>query len=239
METYVCATETMSEAQLKAVLPCLSQAATERFLLYYQMLVGRNARVNLTRITAPDEVATKHFADSILPAALIPEGAFCVDVGTGAGFPGIPLKIVRPDIRLVLIDSLGKRVTFLRELCDALGLVEVDCIHARAEDAAREPTLRAAFDVALSRAVAPANVLVELTVPFVKKGGVSLMYKGPNAQAELTQAAGALKELRSEASVISYNAQWGERNVIRAVKTGDTPKVYPRKAGTASKSPLV
>ncbi|MBO6061000.1 MAG: 16S rRNA (guanine(527)-N(7))-methyltransferase RsmG, partial [Clostridia bacterium] len=174
----------LTREMLLSVMPGLTEAQITRFCIYYDRLITRNYRVNLTRITDPAEVASKHFADSILAADLIPEGASVIDVGTGAGFPGIPLKLVRPDIDLLLVDSLGKRILFLRELCSELGL-DVPAVHARAEDAARDRELRGRFDFAVSRAVAPMSILTELTIPFVKVGGASLMYKGPNAAEEI------------------------------------------------------
>ena len=222
---------------LLSVMPQLDEEQTARFITYYEMLVDRNRRVNLTRITSPNEVAEKHFADSVLGAKLIPEGARVVDVGTGAGFPGIPLKIVRPDIELVLVDSLGKRVAFLNELCGKLGL-EVPAIHARAEDAARDIKLRGAFDIAVSRAVAPMSILTELTVPFLKVGGTSLMYKGPGADEEISLCDKAFSELKCRAEVKLYDVPWGSRCIVCVSKTGDTPRKYPRKAGSIEKAPL-
>lgn len=222
---------------LRSALPNLDDERASKLHLYYEMLIDYNEKVNLTRITEPNEVATKHFADSVLPAELIPQGARCIDVGTGAGFPGIPLKIMRPDIELTLLDSLSKRVKFLEEVCSTLG-ISAECIHARAEDAANMPEYRGSFDIALTRAVASASVLTELTVPFLKIGGSSLMYKGANAKEELTEASNALKILSCESTLIPYDADWGMRFVIRAVKCGATPKKYPRRAGVVSKSPL-
>ena len=183
-------------------------------------------------------MASKHFADSVLPAALLPPGAKVIDVGTGAGFPGLPLRILRPDIQLTLLDSLQKRIGFLNALCQALGFADVALLHARAEDAGRDPALRGRFDVALSRAVAPFPVLLELTVPFLKVGGKSLMYKGPQAQSELQEGENACKVLHCNTELLHYAPPWGERYVIVAAKAGDTPKAYPRKAGTPAKSPL-
>ena len=227
----------LSPEVLKASMPELTGEQTEAFIKYYKMLVMWNRRLNLTRITDPVEVAEKHFADSVLGSPLIPEGARVVDVGTGAGFPGIPLKIVRPDITLVMVDSLGKRVNFLNELVKELG-IEAEAIHARAEDAARDGRLRAGFDIALSRAVAPMNVLTELTVPFVKVGGASLMYKGSGARDEIETAANALKVLSVKAEAVDFDVPWGARTIVCAVKTAPTPAKYPRKAGTAERSPL-
>ena len=227
----------LTPEMLLAVMPDLTEAQIARFIIYYDRLITRNYRVNLTRITAPEEVASKHFADSVIAASMIPEGAFVADVGTGAGFPGIPLKLVRPDIRLVLIDSLGKRILFLRELCNELGL-DVPCIHARAEDAARDPELRGEFDIVVSRAVAPMSVLTELTVPFIKVGGVSLMYKGPGAFDELEECKNAFRELKCEASIANFEPEWGTRNIVSVKKLAETHNKYPRKAGVIEKKPL-
>ena len=227
----------LSPQMLRESMPDLTDEQTAAFIKYYKMLVLWNRKLNLTRITDPNEVAQKHFADSVLGASLLPEGARVVDVGTGAGFPGIPLKIVRPDIELVMVDSLGKRVKFLTELTLELG-IDADAIHARAEDAARTSGLRGSFDIALSRAVAPMNVLTELTVPFVKVGGASLMYKGSNAREELKESANAMKTLQCRADAVDYDVPWGARTIVRAVKTAPTPAKYPRKAGTAERSPL-
>ena len=226
------------EAILHEALPGLTSGQYAAFAAYCELLLDWNSRMNLTAITEPGEVAQKHFADSLLPAALLPEGAKVIDVGTGAGFPGLPLKILRPDIRLTLLDSLQKRIGFLQALCEALGLSDVAFFHARAEDGARQPNLRAGFDIALSRAVAPCPVLLELTVPFLRLGGQSLMYKGPQAAEELAGARNALSLLRCEARIEAYPAPWGERRVIIATKRGETAKAYPRKAGTPAKAPL-
>lgn len=204
---------------------------------YFELLTERNRVMNLTRITDPEEVAAKHFADSLLGMSLIPENASVVDVGSGAGFPGLPIAIVRPDVRLTMVDSLAKRVSFLNDVVRELGLGS-RAIHARAEDAARDDSLRAHFDAALSRAVAPMNVLAELTVPFLKVGGASLMYKGPGTAEELEASKGALSKLRSEAELVHFDTPWGVRNIVIVRKLEKTPSAYPRKAGTASKKPL-
>lgn len=229
--------EGMSQELLRRFMPGLDAEQIIKFTEYYKLLIDWNSHLNLTRITEPSEVASKHFADSVLGEKLIPHGARVIDVGTGAGFPGVPLKIVRPDIELVLVDSLGKRIRFLEELTYALGL-EARCIHARAEDAARMPELREKFDAATSRAVAAMNVLLELTTPFVKVGGASLMYKGATAREELQASENALKILGCSAECADLEAEWGARTIVRAVKLSKTPAKYPRKAGTAQKSPL-
>lgn len=195
--------------------------------------------MNLTAITEEREVAEKHFADSLLPMELIPQNAKCIDVGTGAGFPGIPLMIMRPDITVTLLDSLNKRLIFLDEVIRALGLEKsAKTLHMRSEDAGRAAAHRDAYDVALSRAVANARVLAEWTAPFVKEGGVSIMYKGAAAKEELDAAQNAMNKLCLGARLIEYPCAWGERYVIAAKKLAPTPKAYPRKAGTAGKLPL-
>lgn len=219
-------------------MPGLAPAQYAAFEAYAALLLDWNTRMNLTAITERDQIVQKHFADSLLPAALLPRDAKVIDVGTGAGFPGVPLKICRPDIELTLLDSLQKRIGFLQALCAELGLSDVTCIHARAEDGARRTDLRGRFDIALSRAVAPCPVLLELTVPFLRLGGQSLMYKGPQAAEELVGARRALTLLKCEARMEEYPAPWGERRVIVATKAGETPRAYPRKAGAPARSPL-
>lgn len=218
-------------------MPGITQGQAEQFSLYCDMLLDWNSRMNLTAIVDPEQVAQKHFMDSILPASLIPENASVIDVGTGAGFPGVPLAIMRPDIKLTLLDSLNKRITFLTELCAALN-IPACCIHARAEDGGRRPELREQFDVATSRAVANVSALAEYTVPFLKVGGVSLMYKGPQAPEELAAGKRALELLCCQAQLHSFPAPWGERTVIALTKLRPTAAAYPRKAGTAEKRPL-
>jgi len=224
-------------ALCKELIPNITDAQAEKFSIYGEMLIDWNTRMNLTAITDPLEVVQKHFADSVLPMELIPKGAKVIDVGTGAGFPGVPLAIMREDISLTLLDSLNKRITFLTELCKALN-INAKCIHARAEDGGRNPDLRGKFDIATSRAVAGVSPLLEYTIPFLKVGGSSLMYKGPQAEEELSSASNAMKLLGCKGKIVSYSPSWSERNVIIAAKLSPTPKTYPRKAGTASKNPL-
>ena len=223
---------------LKRFAPQVSDVQADKFRIYYEMLVDWNEnRCNLTAITEPEEVIQKHFLDSCLPQSLIPKNANCVDVGTGAGFPGVPLLIMRPDITLTLIDSLKKRIDFLESLTERLGL-SVTCIHARAEDAGRDDSLRGRFDIALTRAVSQTNILLEWTTPLLKVGGVSLMYKSATANDELNACGNVLSVLGLKADVKQFEAQWGERCVICAEKLKKTPAAYPRKAGTAKKNPL-
>ncbi|MBR3921279.1 MAG: 16S rRNA (guanine(527)-N(7))-methyltransferase RsmG, partial [Oscillospiraceae bacterium] len=163
----------------------LSDTQIEKFRTYAEMLVEWNEKINLTAITDDEEIAEKHFLDSILPLTKVdvPRGTSIIDVGTGAGFPAIPMKIYRDDIEITLLDSLNKRINFLSEVSDKLGL-SADCIHSRAEDGGKNPDLREKFDIATARAVAPLPVLCEYCLPFVKVGGKFLALKGPNENAE-------------------------------------------------------
>ena len=210
---------------------------TEKLVCYYVMLIEKNNVMNLTAITDPEGVVLRHFADSLIASALIPEGARVIDVGTGAGLPGVPLKIMRPDIDLTLLDSLNKRIGFLKEVNGELGL-GCTLVHARAEDGGADEAHRERYDIALSRAVAEARIVAEWTMPFVKTGGFSIMYKGPGAAEELQNAERALKLLGGRAEMLHQETPWGERNLIVAKKTEPTPKKYPRKAGAETKTPL-
>lgn len=218
-------------------IPQANKMQTEQLITYYEMLIERNNVMNLTAVTDPEGVVLRHFADSILPMEAIAEGASVIDVGTGAGLPGVPLKIMRPDIKLTLLDSLNKRIAFLDEVNAALSLGAVT-VHARAEDGGRDKNLRERFDHALSRAVAELRIVAEWTLPFVRVGGSSIMYKGPGASEELENAANALKLLSGNAKILKFEPEWGERNIVVAEKTAPTTAKYPRKAGTAGKSPL-
>lgn len=217
----------------------LTAQQCDRFLRYHALLVEWNEKMNLTAITEAQEVFEKHFADSLIAAAHIKPGAKVIDVGTGAGFPGVPLLILRPDIELTLLDSLKKRLTFLDAVCRELGL-QAELVHARAEDGGRRPELRDRFDCAVSRAVAALPVLTELVMPFVKPGGLGLCYKGPALKEEAEQSDRALKALCSRLKAVeSVTLPWGERTVAVLQKTAATPRAYPRKAGTPAKQPLI
>ena len=226
----------------------LSEAQTDAFLTYADLLAEKNAVMNLTAITEFKDVVHKHFLDSCAPARLpwFPkgQGTGLIDVGSGAGFPGIPLKILYPELEVTLLDSLRKRVNFLNEVIEALGLEGIRAVHARAEDGARREDLRERFDVAVSRAVASLPVLSEYCLPYVKTGGSFLAYKGSGAEAEAEAAEGAARKLgagKTELTVFTLPGTDGEvlgRSLVRIVKTAPTPKKYPRKAGTAARSPL-
>ena len=220
----------------------MSQGQVEQFNTYHEMLVEANARMNLTRVPEdPAEAVDRNYLDCIAPlAGGFPAVAAAVDVGSGAGFPGIPLAIMLPDTRFTLIDALGKRVDFLRDVIARLGL-NAGALHLRAEDAARQGVLREGFDLAVARAVAPMNVLCEYMLPLVKVGGYMLALKGPGLNGELKAADNALSLLggtieRTQPLMIpgrdwNHTAAWIK-------KTAPTPEKYPRRAGTVEKRPL-
>ena len=233
----------MLEETLKRGLEAMSipfgGEALARFRTYYDLLEQRNRVMNLTAINGEDEVAAKHFLDSAAVLLRFPlAGKTAVDVGSGAGFPGLPLKILVPDLQLTLLDAQQKRVDFLAEVCEALGFDDVRCLHARAEEAA---ALRESFDFALARAVARLNVLAELCLPFVRVGGTFLALKGPAAEEELSEARRAVQLLGAKSEEIFDYALPGEdlrHNIVVLRKTAPTPKQYPRRFAQIKKSPL-
>ena len=210
---------------------------------YYELLVEWNEKINLTAITEPKEVAVKHMIDSLsaYDEKLFIDGARVIDVGTGAGFPGLPLKIFAPQIDLTLMDALNKRVKFLQTVVAELGLKNVECVHRRAEEGARDKKYREGYDIAVSRAVARLPILAEYCLPFVKKGGHFIALKGMQYAEELAEAQKAIKILGG-ADAISRRVVLPDLDDVRAVitikKKMPTPKIYPRKAGTPTKNPL-
>lgn len=208
---------------------------------YADLLVEWNEKMNLTAITEPSEIVTKHFFDSM--TALLTERVrgSVIDVGTGAGFPGMVLKIMRPDIELTLLDSLAKRLTFLKAVSDKLGIDDITFIHSRAEDGGRNARLRGKFDAAVSRAVANMTALSEFCLPFVKQNGYFLALKGPAAQEELDGAKRAIAVLGGETDGV-FEAQIPftelSHKIIMIKKVRQTPMQYPRKAGIPTKSPI-
>lgn len=208
---------------------------------YARLLLDWNEKINLTAITKPDEVATKHFLDSLTPILTGKIKGSVIDVGTGAGFPGLVLKIACPDIRLTLLDSLNKRIRFLQEVTDKLGLCGVECVHMRAEDAGANSTWRAKFDVCVSRAVANMASLSELCLPFVKQDGYFLALKGPLADEELATSKKAVTILGGEVEdVCSADIPFTNlsHKIIMVKKVRQTPLQYPRKAGLPTKNPI-
>lgn len=212
----------------------------EKFEKYEHLLVETNKQFNLTAILETDEINIKHFVDSISCQSLIPLGSSVIDVGTGAGFPGLPLKIVRDDIKLTLIDSLGKRVNFLKTVINELSLSNADAFHMRAEDGGRNKDFREKFDVATSRAVANLPVLCEYCLPFVKPGGFFLALKGRDAEEEARQAEKAIKVLGGKLIKIEKVFWQGlEHRVVVIRKECKTPARFPRNAGKPSKEPII
>lgn len=215
--------------------------AADRLCKYYELLVEWNCRMNLTSLTEPREAALKHFADSLMLLRYcdLPEGASMIDVGTGAGFPGLPLKIARPDLRLTLMDSLSKRLTFLDEVCAQLELSDARTVHSRAEDGSRTG-LRESFDIATARAVAELNILAEYCLPYVRVGGRFIAMKGKDAAAELESAAGAVEKLGAVTTARhSFDlAEAGERVILEFEKLSPTPPQYPRREKVIRKKPL-
>lgn len=215
----------------------------DRFVKYREILVEYNKVMNLTAITEEREVFIKHFLDSasIFEKNYIQSGQKIIDVGTGAGFPGIPFKICNPNIELTLLDSLNKRINFLREVCQSIGFNDVEYVHARAEDGAQNKNYREKFDIATARAVANLPVLLELCIPFVKKGGLFICLKGPNAKKEIEDAKNAIKILGVELlEILDVKLPDEElhHNILVFKKLENTDKKYPRKAGTPNRKPL-
>ena len=220
----------------------MTERQAEQFEAYHDMLVAANARMNLTRVPDdPREAVDRNYLDCIAPlAGGFPEAPTAADVGSGAGFPGIPLAIMLPDTRFTLIDALSKRVEFLRAVIARLGL-NAEALHLRAEDAARQGALRERFDLTTARAVAPMNALCEFMLPLTRVGGRMLALKGPGLEAELAGAENALALLGGEIERIQPLAipgrDWNHRAAWIA-KIAPTPDKYPRRAGMADKKPL-
>lgn len=229
-------TATLEETSLSLTPPAL-----DRLCRYHALLIEWNGKMNLTALTSPEDVALKHFADSLmlLRYCEVEQGASIIDVGTGAGFPGLVLKIARPDLRLSLLDSLQKRLGFLDTVCRALKLDDVALIHSRAEDGSRT-VLRDSFDIAVSRAVASLNTLCEYDLPYVKVGGRMIAMKGKGAAQELSDAENAIQTLggkvRAKHDFILPDA--GERSIIEIEKLAPTPERFPRKSKQIKTKPL-
>ena len=219
----------------------LSDKQIAQFNLYYELLNAKNKVMNLTAITEYNDVVKKHFIDSMMISRVLDMKkikSLC-DVGTGAGFPGIPLKIVYPHLHLTLVDSVGKRVNFLSEVVEKLDLEDVEAIHSRTEDLAHNSKYREKYDLVTARAVASMNVLSEYCIPYAKIGGYFAAYKSGNIEEEIENAKNAVKTLggKIEKTDMFELYEMG-RSIVLIRKVNTTPKIYPRKAGTPSKNPL-
>jgi 16S rRNA (guanine527-N7)-methyltransferase len=222
----------------------LSPKQLEQFDTYHRVLVEWNERMNLTGITERDAVFEKHFYDSLSLSFFVnmKDVRKIADIGSGAGFPSIPLKICFPHLKVVIVDSLNKRIQFLNQLVTELGLEDVNCVHGRAEDIARMPEYRDAFDLVTARAVARLNVLNEFCLPFTRRNGMFAAMKGSQSVEEVKEAGVSLRELRGKVRAehaFKLPFEQSERHIVLIEKTDSTPKKYPRKAGTPLKQPLV
>lgn len=229
------------QKEAKKIKVTITDQKAEQFFRYMNLLREWNEKMNLTAITEPKDIILKHFVDSVTILDYIKKGANVIDVGTGAGFPGVPLAILREDIQITLIDSLKKRVNFLNEVTHTLGLTQVESIHARAEELAQSEDYRERYDIVTSRAVANMSTLLEYMIPFCKIDGVCICMKGSNVEEELKKSEKAARilggrlEKREE---FFLSNQENKRNIILVRKIAYTPKQYPRKQGKPAKEPI-
>ena len=219
----------------------IDEEKAKKFQKYKDLLLEWNNKINLTAITEENEIILKHFIDSCTILKYIEDNQKIIDIGTGAGFPGIPLKIMNESLKITLVDSLNKRVNFLNEVISELKLENVEGIHSRAEDLGRDNNYREKYDVATSRAVANLSTLLEYLMPFVKVNGICICMKGPNIEEELNEAKKAINELSGKLEGV-YNFKLPnsdiERNIIIVRKVDKIKLKYPRKAGMPAKEPI-
>ena len=218
----------------------LSRESIDKFFKYMEILKEWNKKINLTAITEKNEIILKHFIDSLTIFSFMNDNDKVIDIGTGAGFPGIPLKISK-NINLTLLDSLKKRIIFLQNVIDELNLENVECIHGRTEDIARQKKYREVYDVATARAVARLNVLAEYCLPYVKINGAFICMKGPDVYDEIAEANKSIEILGGEIDKIDELTLPGtdiKRTIVVIKKVKKSPVIYPRKAGKPSKDPI-
>lgn len=222
----------------------VNREQAEKFQLYLEMLLEWNEKINLTAITDPHEAVVKHFIDSLtfIKTVSIKQNAKIIDVGTGAGFPGVVIKIMRPDVKLTLLDSLNKRLIFLKELLSKLGL-DAEFVHKRAEEAGKIQGMRESYDIATARAVAGMNTLCEYCIPLIKMKGQFVAMKGPGFDEEMETAKKAINILGCKVNkvekIILPDSESSERNIAILQKLRFTPKDYPRHGNKITKSPIV
>ena len=220
----------------------VSEKQCKKFFEYMKLLIEWNEKINLTAIVEPGQVITKHFLDSLTILNYIgTKQQKIIDVGTGAGFPGIPIKIMDDLSEITLIDSLNKRINFLQEVINKNNLKNIRAIHGRAEDFGQDKLYREKYDVCVARAVAPMNILVEYLLPFARVNGICICMKGANIEEELEEAKKAINLLGGKIEKVeSFGLSGSEdrRNIIIIRNISKTPKQYPRKAGTAKKYPI-
>lgn len=231
-------------ARLQACGVTIPDDAVEKLCRYHELLLEWNEKMDLTAVTEEGEMVDRHYVDSLMALTvpgLIPESGSLIDVGTGAGFPGMPLAIACPQLSVTLVDAQQKRLTFLQAVIDALGLTNVRLFHARAEDSGRAPELREQFDLAVARAVAPTPVLAEYLLPFVRIGGKAVCWKGPALAEELEQGKRAAflvgGKLGEPIPVTIPGRDW-QHQLLPMAKVAKTARLYPRKSGTPTKKPL-
>lgn len=220
----------------------LDEEQIKKFYIYMNLLIDWNEKINLTSIIKPEEMILKHFIDCLTIAKYIEENSELIDMGTGAGFPGIPLKIYRNDLKIVLADSLNKRLNFLNEVIDTLKLDSIETIHTRAEELGKNKKYREQFDIATSRAVANLATLSEYLLPFVKVGGKCICMKGPDIDEEINIAEKAIITLGGKVvkkDVFNLPQSDLGRSIVIIKKVKDTPGKFPRKPGTPAKEPIV
>lgn len=221
----------------------LTEECAEKFEQFRETLIETNKYLNLTSITEDEEVNYKHFLDSLLPMKKIEfiENAKVIDIGTGGGFPGLPMKFYRDDLDITLLDSLNKRIKFLKDTIYKMELSKIDAIHGRAEELGRQKQYREVYDYAISRAVSRLNTLVEYSLPFVKVGGYFISMKGPSGKEEAEEAKNAIKLLGGEiVDIIEYQLDYedSDRTLVVIKKISPIPKKYPRGGGKPKSKPL-